>query len=227
MVIFLVSCATVPPAIDESFLIEKTPEQIATLEKIENSIIQKNKEVDAEYKNLDLSKKEVIKEKSMLAVIEKELSLANEKLKMATALTDENAIANAQKEEQSVQNKIVKQEIKLRYTQAKETMDECKKNEKVAELNVYVANLNYEKAKIAKAYQTKKLAENGKPKETKSEKSFLDKFTKDDNGIINENDYLDFVKSQEDKLENCRKDLANSITYFDNEKSIYEASINQ
>jgi hypothetical protein len=200
------SCASKPKTIDDALLVDKTPEQAAKLAQLEDQIIAKNAEVSASLKELDAAKQQQVADKGALSIMEKELVLAEEKVKVARSTKDDTALADAQKEQRATERKITIQRRKTELAAATEDKRRNQYEIAAGELNVLVAELNFEKAKIAKAYQLKTLAEKGENKETPKEKSFFDVFRKDDKGIIDDESYKTFLTRQRDILENRVRD---------------------
>jgi len=111
--IMCTGCVSKPDIIDESLLVEKTPEQTQKIESLEDSIIEQNKILEKSINDLNISKQELVKEKGALSILEKEKSLNEEKLKVAKASKDEDAVSLAQKELANTDSKISKQKVKL------------------------------------------------------------------------------------------------------------------
>ncbi len=184
--IIFAGCVTMPDPVDDMFLKEKTQEEAVKLENIESDIIAKNKnrdmvEKDSEIaaKKAELSRKEVVqKEASIDVLLEKEKLFAS---------TKDSRLPEVQKERE-------KESLKLNQLKAKRDYDIAKSNEanallevKKYELAVKVAELSYEKAQIAKAYQMKRQKEYAKK-------------------MVDVEDYKKFLDNQKIKLEDAQKD---------------------
>lgn len=218
-------CASKPKTIDEALLVDKTPEQAARLAQLEDRIIAKNAEVSASLKDLDAAKQQQVADKGALSIMEKELVLAEEKVKVAKSTKDETALADAQKEQRATEHRISVQKRKTELAAATEDKKRNQYEISAGELNVLVAELNYEKAKIAKAYQLKTLAEKGENKETPKEKSFFDVFKKDDKGIIDDESYKTFLTKQKDILENRIRDRKIKDENLEKAQRAYDAAL--
>ena len=95
-----------------------------------------------------------------------------------------------------------------------------------AKLNVLAAELNYEKAKIARAYQIKQLKnKKNSDADNKKEKSFLDKFKKNKDGLIDEEEYKKYFDSKKDDVQNRTADYKISEEKMNKAKSVYEESV--
>ncbi len=224
--ILCAGCASKPDIIDESLLIEKTPEQTQKIESLEDRIIEQNKILEKSINDLNNSKQDIVKEKGALSILEKEKSLNDEKLKVAKASKDENAVSSAQNELAVTDSKISKQKIKLAYADALNLHRDNINRLESAKLNVLAAELNYEKAKIARAYQIKQL-KNKKDSDAdkKKEKSFLDKFKKNKDGLIDEEEYKKYFDSKKDDVQNRTADCKISEEKMNKAKTAYEESV--
>jgi len=224
--IMCTGCVSKPDIIDESLLVEKTPEQTQKIESLEDSIIEQNKILEKSINDLNISKQELVKEKGALSILEKEKSLNEEKLKVAKASKDEDAVSLAQKELANTDSKISKQKVKLAYTDAFNFHKDNINRLESAKLNVLAAELNYEKAKIARAYQLK-LLKNKKNSDAdkKKEKSFLDKFKKNKDGLIDEEEYRKYFDSKKDDVQNRTADFKISEEKVNRTKTAYEESV--
>lgn len=228
VLIFIIcaGCVSKPDTIDESLLVEKTPEQSQKIESLEDRIIEQNKVLEKSINELNNSKQELVKEKGALSILEKEKSLNDEKLKVAKASKDENAVSSAQNELAVTDSKISKQKIKLAYADALNLHKDNANRLESAKLNVLAAELNYEKAKIARAYQIKQLKnKKNSDADNKKEKSFLDKFKKNKDGLIDEEEYKKYFDSKKDDVQNRTADYKISEEKMNKAKSVYEESV--
>ena len=228
VLIFMIcaGCVSRPDTIEESLLVEKTPEQSQKIESLEDRIVEQNRILEKSINDLNNSKQDLIKEKGALSILEKEKSLNDEKLKVAKASMDENAVSSAQNELAITDSKISKQKIKLAYVDALNFHRDNTNRLESAKLNVLAAELNYEKAKIARAYQLKQL-KNKKVSDAdqKKEKSFLDKFKKNKDGLIDEDEYKKYFDSKKDDVQNRTADYKISEEKMNKAKSAYDESV--
>ncbi len=179
-------CVTMPDPIDELFLKEKTEQDTAKLDKIEADIIAKKKsqdivEKDAEIaaQKAELSGKEVLQTEAEIAVL-----LDKEKLYKTTK---DSKLQDVQKEREKSNLKLTQLKAKQDYDIAKSDAASALLEVKKYELGVKVAELNYEKALIAKAYQMKRKKEYEKK-------------------MIDDEDYKKFFDDQKIKLEDSQKE---------------------
>lgn len=228
VLIFIIcaGCVSRPDTIEESLLVEKTPEQSQKIESLEDRIVEQNRILEKSINDLSNSKQDLVKEKGALSILEKEKSLNDEKLKVAKASMDENAVSSAQNELAITDSKISKQKIKLAYVDALNFHRDNTNRLESAKLNVLAAELNYEKAKIARAYQLKQL-KNKKVSDAdqKKEKSFLDKFKKNKDGLIDEDEYKKYFDSKKDDVQNRTADYKISEEKMNKAKSAYDESV--
>ncbi|MFH0976614.1 MAG: hypothetical protein V1874_12600 [Spirochaetota bacterium] len=184
--VILSGCLTMPDPIDDVYLKEKTSEENVKLDKIGTDIIAKKKdkdviEKDAEIAALkaELSKKEVTEISATNASLE-------EKEKLYTA-TGDSKLAEIQKQKEANNLKLIQAKAKQEYSTAKKDETNALLEVKKSELAVKVAELSYEKALIAKAYQMKRQKEYAK-------------------NMIDETDYKKFMDDQKIKLEDYQKE---------------------
>jgi hypothetical protein len=156
--VIFAGCVTMPDPIDDNYLKEKTQEDIAKLDKIETDIIAKKKNKDKVEKDSEiaaqkseLSRKEVLQTEADIAVI-----LEKEKLYTSTK---DSKLQDIQKEREKNDLKLTQLKAKLDYDIAKSDEAKALLEVKKYELGVKVAELNYEKALIAKIYQMKRKKE--------------------------------------------------------------------
>ena len=224
--VLCMGCVSAPDKIDDSLLIEKTPEQTQKIESLEDRIIAQNKILEKSINDLNNSKQELVKERGALSILEKEKSLNEEKLKVAKASKDEDAVSSAQSELKITDEKIIKQKIKLAYTDALNAHKDNSHRLESVKLNVLAAELNYEKAKIARAYQVKQLkVKKASDTEDKKEKSFFDKFKKNKDGLIDEAEYKKYFDSKKDDVQNRTADWKITEEKMNKAKSEYEESL--
>ena len=223
--VLCMGCVSAPDRIDDSLLIEKTPEQAQKIESLEDRIIEQNKVLERSITDLNNSKQDLLKEKGVLSILEKEKSLNDEKLKVAKASKDEEAVSAAQNELKQTDSKISKQIVKLAYTDSLNAHKYNSNRLESAKLNVLVAELNYEKAKIARAYQVKQLKNKTTDAEAKKEKSFFDNFKKNKDGLIDEEEYKKYFDSKKDDVQNRTADWKITEEKMSKAKSEYDGSL--
>jgi hypothetical protein len=161
---FLVSlagCVTMPDPVPVDYLVDKTAEQSKILEKLENNIIAKNHEVKALKDKEQAAAQKVVVEKGRLDILKGERKLLDEKKKQYQL---ENDITNIDENNKQIAVKEAEtktQETKLEYETASHESARAQREVSETELSVMVAELNYEKARIAREFLTKRQVANG------------------------------------------------------------------
>jgi hypothetical protein len=186
LAVFFSGCVTMPDPIDELFLKEKTQQDTAKLDKIEADIIAKKKSQDIVEKDAEIAAQKAGLSGKEVLQTEAEINVLLDKEKLYTTTKDSKL--------QEVQKEREKNTLKLAQLKAKQDYDIAKSNEtnallevKKFELGVKVAELNYEKALIAKAYQMKREKEYKK-------------------NMIDDEEYKKFLEDQKIKLEDYQKE---------------------
>jgi hypothetical protein len=183
--ILISGCVSLPEPIDDAYLIEKTDKETTNLNKIEAEIIASKKEKDKIEKEAEIASLKTETGRKEIIRIESAGAFLLDKEKLYTRTKDER-LADIQKQKE--QNGIEGTQAKahLDYLIAKENETISRLEIKKYDLAVKVAELNYEKALIAKAYQAKR--------------------NKDDNeNIIDDEKYIKFLENQKEKLEDSKK----------------------
>ncbi len=197
MIIGLTGCfATTPPPIKDTLLIEKTAADENKLAKIEDEIVAINQENNRIKDSLKItSQKEVISSKEITS-LEKEKSLLEEKKKLYVISNDTKALADVEKAMVDNQQKINLEKINREYLQARMDYEKSAIELKEAELAAKIAELNFEKAKIARAYQDRTMGE--APVDPKTGK-------KDDKARIDVSEYEKYLDSRKEKVTQTRQ----------------------
>jgi hypothetical protein len=197
MIIGLSGCfATMPPPVKDTLLIEKTAEDEKKLAKIEDEIVVINQENNKIKDSLKItSQKEVISSKEITS-LEKEKSLLEEKKKLYVISNDTKALADVEKAMVDNQQKINLEKINREYLQARRDYEKSGIELKEAELAAKIAELNFEKAKIARAYQDRTMGE--APVDPKTGK-------KDDKARIDVSEYEKYLESRKEKVTQTRQ----------------------
>lgn len=188
--------ATMPAPIKDTLLIEKTDADEKKLAKIEDEIVVINQENNKIKESLKItSQKEVISSKEITS-LEKEKSLLEEKKKLYAISNDTKALADVEKTMVDNQQKINLEKINREYLQARKDYEKSGIELKEAELSAKIAELNFEKAKIARAYQDRTMGE--APVDPKTGK-------KDDKARIDVSEYEKYLESRNEKVTQTRQ----------------------
>ncbi len=188
--------ATMPSPIKDTLLIEKSAEDEKKLAKIEDEIVLINQENNKIKESLKIIAQKVIISDKEITSLEKGKSLLEEKKKLYVISNDTKALADVEKEMVDNQQKINLEKINLEYLNAREDYEKSGIELKEAELAARIAELNFEKAKIARAYQDRTMGEI--PADPKTGK-------KDDKARIDVSEYEKYLESRKEKATNSRQ----------------------
>lgn len=152
---FLAGCITMPDPVPDAYLVEKSNDDNRLLDRLATAIIAKNHELKASKVKLADAEDKLQVERGRVDILksEKELLASKQKqyeLEKDAAKIEENSKAMAEKDGQ-----IEVENSRVDYAAA--FLDNARAARDVSEtgLSVLVAELNYEKSKIAKAYLLK------------------------------------------------------------------------
>lgn len=187
--LLFVGCATFQDPVDEAYLTEMTQEEKAALNKIAGDIIAKKAEKDVAEAQVAVSDQGIDVSKSQLIVIDAQRDLAVKKEKFYQ-LSKESAKQSAEMGNiKSSDTQKTQESAHLDYCKAKRDVDQCTFKIKEAELGVLVAQMDLEKAKIARKFQEKRKKED------------------DSTELIEVKKYEDYYKKQKDILASAQNDL--------------------
>lgn len=177
-------CVTMPDAVDEAYLVEKTADESAKIEKIEGDVIAKKKSKDKIEKDQEIATQrvEVSRKEVKGAETAGDLLLEKEKLYKSTG---DAKLADIQKQKEANNAKIAQAKAVLEYNIAKKSETDAQLELAAADLGLRVAELRYEKALIAKKYQMKRSKEFAK-------------------NMIDETEYQKFMENQKREYDESR-----------------------
>lgn len=166
--IALAGCATMPNPVPDEYLGEKSAEDVKAIDKLSSSIIAKNDEIKKMRDKIKKTGHTLEIEKGRLSILQAEKNLLLEKQKQYVLENDQSKFDENKKMIVDKDNEIVSQNTRVEYTSA--FLEHTIAQEEVVEMElaVFVAELNYEKARIAKAYLLRREATIGE--ESKKEK---------------------------------------------------------
>ncbi|HNX59488.1 MAG TPA: hypothetical protein PKK43_10345 [Spirochaetota bacterium] len=182
-------CATFQDPVDEAYLTEMTQEEKAALNKIAGDIIAKKAEKDAAEAQVSISDQSIEVSKSQLSVIDAQRDLAVRKEKFYQLSKDSAKQSAEMGNIKSSDTQKVQENAHLDYCKAKRDVDQCTFKVKEAELGVLVAQMDLEKARIARKFQEKRKKED------------------DSTDLIEVKKYDDYYKKQKDDLISAQNDL--------------------
>ncbi|MGV7928564.1 MAG: hypothetical protein AB2L13_06610 [Spirochaetota bacterium] len=185
-----------PAPIKDTLLIEKTDADEKKLAKIEDEIVVINQENNKIKESLKITSQKVVISGKEISGLEKEKSLLEEKKKLYVISNDTRALAEVEKAMVDNQQKINLEKINQEYLKARQDHEEKGVELKEAELAAKIAELNFEKARIARAYQDRTMGE--VPTDPKTGK-------KDDKARIDVSEYEKYLESRKEKVTTVRQ----------------------
>ncbi|HDP79765.1 MAG TPA: hypothetical protein ENN21_02865 [Spirochaetes bacterium] len=194
---FFIGCfATMPPPVKEMYLKDTTADEQKKLSAIEQEIIKINQENSRLKESLKILNQKILVNEKDIARLEKEKSYFAEKEKLLTLSNETEKLVKLNEEKKKNDFDLQLEKLNLDFLKAKKNCDEVNSELLNTRLNVKIAELNFEKAKIGRAYQDKTLgpvvadAKGGK-----------------DKNRIDIEQYEKYYKDQQAKLEQKQKEL--------------------
>ncbi|HEY1406501.1 MAG TPA: hypothetical protein VF857_07840 [Spirochaetota bacterium] len=185
---FVIGCATFQEPVDDSLLKEMTQQQKDLLAKIGSDIIAKKAEKDGAETQVAISEQGIEVSKSQLAFIDAQRDLSVKKEKLYRLSNDSAQQTTAMNGIKACDTQKIQETAHLDYIGAKRDVDKAVFSVKEAELGVLVAQLDFEKAKIARENQEKR------------KKS-------DDDSMIDVKKYEEYYNKQKENLAQAQQDL--------------------
>ena len=177
-------CVTMPDAVDEAYLVEKTTDESAKIDKIEGDVIAKKKSKDKIEKDQEIVTQRVEASRKQVAGAEAEGALLLEQEKLYK-MTGDTKLSDIQKQKEANNAKIAQAKAVLEYNIAKKNETDAQLELAAADLGLRVAELRYEKSLIAKKYQMKRSKEFAK-------------------NMIDETEYQKFMENQKREYDESR-----------------------
>ncbi len=175
--VFMAGCLSMPDPVKDEFLVEQTAAQKQKLDSLAQEIIAKRKEKEKVDEALKITVQKVVIAKKEIPVLEKENETLVEKQKLYTIENNDAMVKKTNDDIAANQTALARQKAYLKYLQALEDDQEAQIELRHAELAVYVSEMEFEKAKIARVYQEKEFGETDTPetaKDGKAEKHLID-----------------------------------------------------
>jgi hypothetical protein len=218
MILFtlITGCATIPGPVAEQYLADKTEKDSERLEQIETEIIAKNREKLAAEQNRRENTPDIERTEEELDLLLRENKLLKDQLELYTKSKDARNIEIKRDELAKNNVNVAKHRNLLKYQEAQKNLFDAEAELKNAELAVLVAQLNYEKAEIAKEYREKN--EPAVEPEKKGLKGFFSSFFKED-----PEDRFDYKKYSV-HLEKMKKEQEKAIKKYNEAKAAYDAA---
>ena len=172
------SCVTKPNTIDDVYLSEIKPEEAEKLRKIEENIIQLKKDKDKTESDFTIAEQVIAVSESEVSMLEAAGRNLQEREKLYSLMVDNQKLAEEQAKIAKNREETAQAKKNLKLNEARSDEAAALLEMKKTELAVKVAELDYEKAKIAKDYQAKR------PEKVEKEK------------LVDDAEYEKFLNSQ-------------------------------
>ncbi len=189
--------ATMPPAVKDVYLVEKTADEEKKLNTIEDEIIAINQENNKLKDAIKITKQMIVVSENQVASLEEQKKVKIEKEKLYTISNENDKLAEVKKQIQENDEKLRLENINLKYLKAKKDYEDSSISLKESELSVKVAELYFEKAKIARKFQDKTM---GVAPKGSTEA------VRDDKNKIDVSEYEKYLASQKEKLLNKQQE---------------------
>lgn len=192
LMIFCGCLATMPPAVKDDLLTEKTADEAKKLNAIEDGIVSINQENNKVKEELKITKQRLVVSENQISSLEEAKKLALEKEKLYAITGEADKLADVRKELQDKEEKLRMENAILSYLKAKQEHEEDTVDLKDAELAARVGELYHEKAVIARRYQDKIMPAPADLKDA-------------DKNKINVSEYGKYLDSQKERLAGKQK----------------------
>jgi predicted phage tail protein len=190
-------CVTMPDPVPDPYLADKSAEDAKTIDKLTGDIIAKNHEIKGMRNKVKETDHALEVEKGRLSILQEERKLLFEKKKQFVLENDQARIDENKKMIFDKDNEIDSQNARVEYTATLLEHTAFRNEVLESELAVLIAQLNFEKARIAKAYLLKReeaSGEDGK-KQKKGE------------ALTYDEKYLKYLDKQRESLASQKNDL--------------------
>ncbi len=217
--LLLSACTTMPPEIEEKYLVQKTGSDSKIINSLEERIIAKNREkqeVDSRIRNLSRTPDTTEDE---IKLLKKENGLLKDQIYLYEKNKD--AVNLEAKKKQLADNDAIldKKIAQFNYSQSERKLLETELDLKDAELAVLIAELNNEKSKIAAAYRDK----NEPPKPAEKENFFTKLLPKNDpNDKYGYKKYPEYLEKKKQEQSKAETDYREALKKFNETKAALE-----
>jgi len=199
--LIIASCSTMPAEIEDKYLAEKTEPESKTILTLEQKIIDKNKEKQAVESRMNDQQNSPSAIEDEIKLLKKENGLLKDEIFFYEKNKDAVNLELKKGRLAENESKLAKKTALLEYQQSEKKLGETDLALKDAELAQYIAELNFEKSKIATAYRDK--TEPPKPAEEQNffSKLFNEKDPNDKYGYKIITEYLEKKKQETSKAQ--------------------------
>lgn len=220
--LMIAACSTMPKEIDEKYLAEKTESDTKSVYAIEQKIIDKNKEKQAVERRMKEQAKLPAGTEEEIKLLKKENSILKDQVYYYEKNKD--AVNLEAKKLQLIENEsaLSKKTALFQYQQSEKNLNEAELDFRNAELAQAIAELNNEKAKIAKIYRDKN--EPAKPEE---KENFFTKLVnkinkKDPDDIYGYKKYDEFLGKKKQGTSKAESKYTEAVIKFQDAKQTLE-----
>ena len=179
--LLLPGCITKPKAIDDVYLSEVKQEDADKLRKIEENIVVLKKNRDKTESDLAIAEQLIVVTEAEISVIKETKSFLQDREILFSITGEKTKFLEAQENLKKNEQEIKDAKDRLKLNEAERDEVEALLAVRKAELAVKIAELDYEKAKAAKIYQSKRPEMFGKENiiDETDYKNFYDKLAAD------------------------------------------------
>jgi hypothetical protein len=185
--VMMFGCASLQDPVDDALLGEMTQPEKENISAIKNSIIAKKNEKDASEKTVEISEQAILVSKARMSLLtaQKDYYIKREKFYLLS--NDSAKLQEARTMTKRTEGLGLQESTNTEYCIAKRDADLAAFKVKEGEMSVLVSQLDFEKAKIARAYQVRRYGE---------------KYNK----LIDTKKFGDYYNAMQDDLSNRKKD---------------------
>ncbi len=218
IVFFITGCTSIPGPVDEQYLADKNANQAAQIKDLEQKIIAKMNEKQALEKKLkDISPRPGLTDDE-LKLLKKENGLLKDQVDFYTRTKDAVNLESRNSALKDNETAITKKTALYNYQVAEKDLTAAELDVRTYELAVLIAQLNYEKSKIATEYRDKHEVD-AQNNSGNFFTDFINRFRKKDpQDKYGYKKYEDYLISQKDELAKSEKKFVDAQTRFQDTK---------
>lgn len=212
IIAFSVCCSTIPGPIDNIYLSETGKEEKAKLESIEKRIIDCNVEKNRSSENLRRIRSKNQQLEKEYKQLEKEIREQNERLDSAKKEKNNSEVATIENTILKNRERLENKQKQIRLGSLEKGYSEADYNLKSSELAQYVAELGYEKSKIAIVYRDRHEPD---PKKSESP-GFFERYVlcKDPDDRYGYKQYKEFYNEKLKDTESAKKEFTQAENLY-------------
>lgn len=215
------ACTSVPEQIDDKYLVDKNEKEASTINGIEQKIINKNREKQVTENKLKETAPLPDVTQDEIKLLEKENNLLQDQIDFYKQTKDAVNLESRSRQLKENESSIAKKTALLNFQVAEKKMREADLELKAAELNALIAELNYEKSKIATTYREKNNDTGDEGPSNPVTRFFVKKDPDDKYGYKK---YAEYFKKQQEELFNAEKKFKDAEKLYQDAKEKLQAS---